>query len=121
LLDHEQLVKLQGITQDLLPRFEPHGRSPEDSWNVKPMVAPEMAQSLTGSSTLTANWVKQWEDVLTRYADEVWGVLLPLVKEARKEIEELRSDEDSKEVPDAVRRLQSILGHFQKDKPNAAQ
>jgi hypothetical protein len=36
------------------------------------------------------------------------------VKEARKEMEETKTEELVKELPDAVRRLQSILGHLQK-------
>lgn len=60
-----------------------------------------------------AQWIEQWESVLTRYADEVWGGLLPLVKEARKEVKEMRVDETISEEPTALRRLQAILGHLQ--------
>ncbi|OIW34794.1 hypothetical protein CONLIGDRAFT_25733 [Coniochaeta ligniaria NRRL 30616] len=59
-------------------------------------------------------WVGQWEDVLTRYDDEVWGDLGSLVKEARQEVEQLeqvRQDEPAPETP-ALRRLRAILGHL---------
>ncbi|KAH8905495.1 hypothetical protein BR93DRAFT_939462 [Coniochaeta sp. PMI_546] len=59
-------------------------------------------------------WVGQWEDVLTRYNDEVWGDLGSLVKEARKEVEQLaqvQQDEPPPETP-ALRRLRAILGHL---------
>jgi hypothetical protein len=60
------------------------------------------------------HWREQWEGVLTRYTDEVWGGLLPLVKQAREEIEEMRNVGTVREKPTALRRLEAILGHLQK-------
>ena len=60
------------------------------------------------------SWIGQWQDVLTRYQDEVWGDLDSLVKEARQEVEQLaqaQKDEPSPETP-ALRRLRAILGHL---------
>ncbi|KAH0565275.1 hypothetical protein GP486_001340 [Trichoglossum hirsutum] len=58
-------------------------------------------------------WLRDWDGVLRRYADEVWGDLLPLVEEAREEIKE--ASENDGEVQGegrAVRRLAMILGHL---------
>lgn len=57
-------------------------------------------------------WRTQWEGVLGRYTDEVWGDLLPLVNEARKEIEGVVEGEGTVE-PVALRRLRGILRHLQ--------
>jgi hypothetical protein len=51
---------------------------------------------------------------LTSYADEVWGGLMPLVKEARKEVEEIEIGGMTSEKPTALRRLEAILGHLQR-------
>jgi hypothetical protein len=59
-------------------------------------------------------WKDQWGEVLTHYADEVWGDLLPLVEEARKEVEVLKEDPKATivEQPKALRRLGLILSHL---------
>jgi len=57
-------------------------------------------------------WRTQWEGVLERYTDEVWGDLLPLVKEARKEVANVVEGEGTEE-PVALRRLKGILRHLQ--------
>jgi hypothetical protein len=60
--------------------------------------------------------MNQWESVLTRYTDEVWGNLLPLVTEARKEIKASKDKQvgSSNEPPKALRRLQIVLDHLRK-------
>ncbi|KAB5563541.1 hypothetical protein GE09DRAFT_1112842 [Coniochaeta sp. 2T2.1] len=63
------------------------------------------------------SWVAQWEGVLNRYDDEVWGDLGGLVEEARREVEELRKtraagEEGGKVETPALRRLRGILGHL---------
>lgn len=59
-------------------------------------------------------WVGQWEDVLTRYNDEVWGDLGSLVQEARQEVQQLAQAQQDGPVPEtpALRRLRAILGHL---------
>ncbi|MCJ1408884.1 hypothetical protein MMC19_002961 [Ptychographa xylographoides] len=56
---------------------------------------------------------RPWLDILTKYTDEVWGDMLPLVEEARKEIQDMRKGEEA-ELYDrpAIRRLGMILGHI---------
>ncbi len=75
----------------------------QDSYSHFGQVAsPEEAQKL---------WVEQWEGVLSRYQDEVWGGLLPLVKQAKEEIKEIH-DGTADSRPAALRRLDLVLGHF---------
>ncbi|KAI0478674.1 hypothetical protein GGR56DRAFT_631292 [Xylariaceae sp. FL0804] len=59
-------------------------------------------------------WVDQWHNVLTSYADEVWGDLCPLVERARGEMQDLAAStastaEATPSQLQAVRRLQQIL------------
>jgi hypothetical protein len=73
-----------------------------------------MDTGLSDPAEAWQTWVAQWEDVLTRYNDEVWGDLSSLAKEARQEVEQLaqvRQDEPAPETP-ALRRLRAILGHL---------
>lgn len=57
---------------------------------------------------------KPWLKFLTSYQDEVWGDHLPLIREARKELQDLRNGnrEATKEGQPALRRLQMVLGHL---------
>ncbi|KZF23819.1 hypothetical protein L228DRAFT_246665 [Xylona heveae TC161] len=57
-------------------------------------------------------WLNEWEGVLNRYTDEVWGDLLPIVKDAREEIEQARKDDHDTMAGRAVRRLGLILAHL---------
>ena len=59
--------------------------------------------------------VKPWLDILDRYQDEVWGDMLPLVQEARKELREAkprRPELGSPQGGPAVRRLKMVLQHM---------
>lgn len=63
------------------------------------------------------SWVDQWSRVLTDYNDEVWGDLGTLVKEARREVEQLERAKDAGQdrpptEPSALLRLRAILGHL---------
>lgn len=83
------------MTKDLFPAPAAHGAV--DAGNPLNLVSEEF------------DW-EAWEGVLTGYADEVWGGLLPLVREARREVEEGKGEvEQSK----ALRRLGAVLGHLQ--------
>ena len=56
--------------------------------------------------------LRPWLDILSNYHDEVWGDLLPLVQEARRELKPKNTGvQDSTERP-ALRRLQMLLGHL---------
>ncbi|QSZ32884.1 hypothetical protein DSL72_002465 [Monilinia vaccinii-corymbosi] len=65
-------------------------------------------------------WKSDWEGVLNGYTDEVWGGLLPLVKEAREELEgkeEGNEEEEGKRKSErgelmALKRLELVLGHL---------
>ena len=110
-LSPEQLSQLRDMTKDLFPSIEAHGAiDPDHPLNLVPNFEATYGQLPAGST----DWREQWDGVLNRYTDEVWGDLLPLVKEARKEVEELRNDPSSTEQPKALRRLGAILGHLRK-------
>ena len=56
--------------------------------------------------------LRPWLDILSSYHDEVWGDMLPLVQEARRELKPtITAVQDSIERP-ALRRLQMLLGHL---------
>ncbi|KAI1807695.1 hypothetical protein F4811DRAFT_505663 [Daldinia bambusicola] len=59
-------------------------------------------------------WVSQWQGVLSRYTDEVWGELGPLVDKAREELTSLSVpyEEGSPSKLKSVRRLQQLLSHI---------
>ncbi|KAI9769632.1 MAG: hypothetical protein M1840_003869 [Geoglossum simile] len=62
-------------------------------------------------------WLRDWDGFLRAYADEVWGDLLPLVEEAREELEEAKeNDRELRREDGAVRRLAMVLGHLRDDK-----
>jgi hypothetical protein len=107
-LSQEQLMQIRAMAREIFHPAEPHASVATDHpLNLRPSFEGEMMEA-------REHWREQWEGVLTRYTDEVWGGLLPLVKQARQEIEEMGSEGSVKEKPTALRRLESILGHLQK-------
>jgi len=106
-LSKEQLIQLRAMTKEIFPLPEPHvGMAADHPLNLKPNFKGEPVEA-------REHWREQWESVLTRYTDEVWGGLLPLAKQAREEIEGMGEGEAVKEKPMALRRLEAILGHLQ--------
>ncbi|TAQ83863.1 hypothetical protein B7494_g7810 [Chlorociboria aeruginascens] len=117
-LSAEQLSQLRVMTKDCFPPAEPHLSVAYDHpLNLMPSFESLGINRNKGDPLLSNHtvepWRDQWEDVLTRYTDEVWGGLLPFVKEARREIEEMGHDSGI-EKPKALRRLELILGHIRK-------
>ncbi|RDL38436.1 uncharacterized protein BP5553_02776 [Venustampulla echinocandica] len=115
-LSHEQISQIRTLMNEIFPP-EPSQQHVEISADHPLNLAPalEMSGLETQDEALQAreHWREQWEGVLTRYTDEVWGELLPLVKEARKEVEEMRDEQKPMdETPKALRRLGAILGHL---------
>jgi len=100
----EQISLIQAMTRHLPPPELHAGMSIDDPLNLLPNM------NFEGR----ALWIEQWECVLTRYTDEVWGGLLPLVREARQEVEEIKAAGFIAEKPIALRRLEGILGHFRR-------
>jgi hypothetical protein len=104
-LSQDQIIELRAMTKEMFPDSKPHtGIAAENPLNLVPISDEYDKQE----------WFEQWEDVLSRYADEVWGGLLPLIKEARNEVEEMRSGASHGEQPKALRRLNAILSHLQR-------
>lgn len=57
-------------------------------------------------------WLAQWDDVLTRYNDEVWGELGVDARQAKEEVEaELQHDESERGLR-SLRRLRQVLAHL---------
>ncbi|KAI9702077.1 MAG: hypothetical protein M1836_001421 [Candelina mexicana] len=61
--------------------------------------------------TTIKEYYSAWAGVLSRYTDEVWGDLLPLVEEARADINQTLEEEHILE-PKAAARLEMILRHL---------
>jgi hypothetical protein len=55
-------------------------------------------------------WLSDWEDVLNGYSDQVWGNILPDVKAAKSELEDVRAGSASLDSK-TIARLKMILGH----------
>ena len=55
--------------------------------------------------------LQPWIDILDRYHDEVWGEMLPLVQDAREELEAATERQASLKDGSAIRRLQMVLQH----------
>ena len=81
----------------------------------------QAALGMPHSSETTRLWIEQWHGVLTRYDDEVWGGLSPLVAQAREEVDQLKETEEAEEraarpaSTKALDRLRQILGHLRGD------
>jgi hypothetical protein len=106
-LSKDQLTKLRAVTKEDFPPAEAHlSVAVEHPLNLNPTFGEETIEA-------REHWREQWEGVLTRYTDEVWGGLLPLVKQAREEIEEIGNEGTVREKSTALRRLEAILGHLQ--------
>jgi hypothetical protein len=114
-LSDVELTQLRMVAQDLSSIANPNNEFTLDNPHNLQMPPDSVTQTyMMGHSTSSAqqNWLQQWEGVLTKYTDEVWGSLLPLVKEARKEVE--NPSEMSNGSSRALVRLQAILRHVQK-------
>ncbi|KAL2111151.1 hypothetical protein VUR80DRAFT_250 [Thermomyces stellatus] len=58
-------------------------------------------------------WLAQWNDVLTRYTDEVWGELATDARQAKEEVEaEAHGDQGDGHGLQSLRRLRQILAHL---------
>jgi hypothetical protein len=108
-LSNEQLSQLRAMTKHLFPHVEAHGAVDADHpLNLAPNFDGVYGHDLVAIDALR----EQWDGVLNGYTDEVWGGLLPLVKEARREVDDLHNDSSRTEQPKALRRLGAILGHL---------
>ncbi|KAK0654441.1 hypothetical protein DIS24_g5233 [Lasiodiplodia hormozganensis] len=115
-----------------LPAPPQHNRvSPENPLNLRPEFAslsasnPQLEEEIrelsrtlgSGDEGVMAfnkaqqqHWLTEWDDVLNSYTDEVWGEMLPVVKAARSQLEEVKTGMDRLDSK-AVARLRMILGH----------
>lgn len=79
----------------------------EDTQNFRPYLKDTASES---SKAQRDEWLSDWSGVLNSYSDEVWGDMLPVVREARAQIEEVKAGESSLDNK-ALARLKMILGH----------
>ncbi|KAG4435485.1 hypothetical protein IFR05_009024 [Cadophora sp. M221] len=103
-----QITKLRELTKDILSVPPQHAKSSVDN----PL---NLLPDFQGQEGAREQYVEEWEGVLNRYADEVWGGLAPLVREAKKEVEEAKANQGRENEGNemrAVRRLGAILGHL---------
>lgn len=56
--------------------------------------------------------LQPWLEILNSYQDEVWGDILPLVRQAREELAITSDDENARVDKSAVMRLRMILSHL---------
>lgn len=105
-LDGEQRVEIVGMVRGL-GVLETGFQSDESLWLV-----PDYER---GGRRGGEKWKSEWEAVLNGYVDEVWGGLLPLVKEARGELKDEGGEggagKERRELK-ALRRLEIVLGHL---------
>ncbi len=115
-LSPQQLATLSVIKSQLPPPPVHRVPSPTNPLNLIPnfddSAWSEGRSSLEDSVDATKAHLAQWWSVLNNYQDEVWGDILPLMEEARQEVEQAMSSESGRlnEGP-AVRRLAMVLGH----------
>jgi hypothetical protein len=57
-------------------------------------------------------WYSEWSGVLNQYTDEVWGDMLPIVREEQKHAEAIKEGKESIDSK-SVQRLNMILGHVE--------
>lgn len=121
-LTPEQIYHISSITNNLFLPPAPHSAPPVDHpLNLQPnldvsssLASREAYSNDYGSEQARHEFITQWDDILTSYTDEVWGNLLPLVKEARQEVETIKNQDDPPEIPKALRRLGQIFNHLRK-------
>ena len=101
----------------LIPDFHKHPYNCDNSRDE--LSSPEQGKDLGGTTLLPSRYdldfeVGPWIEILDTYRDEVWGDMLPLVEEARKEAHAIRNgDTIHDEVFPAIRRLSMIVRHMQ--------
>lgn len=87
-----------------------HEGVPSSTWDNLLNFWPVADENLKSSKSA---WLAQWDDVLTRYTDEVWGELGADAKQAKEEVEaELEHNEDDEGGLPSLRRLRQILAHL---------
>ncbi|KAH7223439.1 hypothetical protein BKA60DRAFT_669500 [Fusarium oxysporum] len=66
----------------------------------------------TSADEVRNSYLEQWDKVLNGYTEYVWGDLEPLIAEARREVEEVKTQGlDAVPQTKALDRLRQILGH----------
>lgn len=103
----------EGVAADLagllnfVPEYISNGSS---GWGYKNLLQHFGTSDTTEASQI---WADQWGDVLSRYTDEVWGDLSPLVQEAKEEARKIQESGRAATPSEtkAILRLRQILAH----------
>jgi hypothetical protein len=96
----------------LRPRSDKENRAIEENIDNILNGSFDAQQTSTTPEMQDEEWLNSWIGVLNGYTDEVWGDMLPVVRETRMQLEEVKKGElqiDNK----AVARLKMILGHLE--------
>ncbi|KAL9123016.1 MAG: hypothetical protein Q9187_000430 [Circinaria calcarea] len=99
LIPNFQLLKSHGTGRSRIPAATLKGK--------ESLLSVYAAQALNGD-------IEPWHDILSRYHDEVWGDILPLVRKARKEMKDAyEGGGPLSNGAFAVRRLAMVLKHLE--------
>lgn len=110
----EQLLETQRTVKSADPRdlMNPLDLIPDFGGSWEPV---HLSNRFPGHSFLESKYgdIQPWADILNRYHDEVWGDMLPLVRQAREEVKVAKaSHEGSLQDRAAIRRLRMLLKHL---------
>lgn len=94
----------------LKPRSDEENRAIEE--NIHNILDGTFAEQHLSASQTDDVWLADWLGVLDSYTDEVWGDMLPMVRETRAQLDEVKSGTATIDRK-AVARLKMIIGHLQ--------
>ena len=98
----------------LRPRTDEENRAIEENIeNILNGTYPEQTQTIDLRND--DEWLNDWLGVLNSYTDEVWGDMLPVVRETRAHLEEVKAGTTAIDNK-AVARLKMIMGHLDLDR-----
>ncbi|KAK8168641.1 hypothetical protein BKA80DRAFT_267473 [Phyllosticta citrichinensis] len=104
----------RSLSQDhplnLRPEFAADAHTEHALRELVDVLQSEQERAILNDTPVQKEFLADWEDVLTSYADQVWGDMLPIVKEARSQLQEVKSGMNRLDNK-AVARLRMILGH----------
>ncbi|KAK7533702.1 hypothetical protein IWX49DRAFT_312446 [Phyllosticta citricarpa] len=95
---------------NLRPEFAADAHTEHALRELVEVLQSEQERAILNDTSVQKEFLSDWEDVLTSYTDQVWGDMLPIVKEARSQLQEVKSGMNRLDNK-AVARLRMILGH----------
>lgn len=95
---------------NLRPEFAADAHTEHALRELVDVLQSEQERAILNDTPVQKEFLADWEDVLTSYTDHVWGDMLSIVKEARSQLQEVKSGMNRLDNK-AVARLRMILGH----------